>query len=90
MESAAWSRAAERRRVPCLILRAISDRSFEELPDYLAHCLDAEGGVSRRSVAGRALARPGSMRSLLRLRRQARDAAERLASFVERLLRTEA
>jgi len=90
MESAAWSRAAGRRRVPCLILRAISDRSCEELPDYLAQCLDAEGGLSRGRMAARALARPGSMRSLLRLRRQARAAAERLASFVERLLRAEA
>jgi nucleoside phosphorylase len=89
MESAAWSRAAGRRRVPCLILRAISDRSCEELPDYLAECLDAEGGISRRRVAARALARPGSMSSLLRLGRQSREAAERLASFVERLLRAE-
>ena len=90
MESAAWSRAAERRRVPCLILRAIADRSCEELPEYLARCLDVEGAVSRRRIAARALVRPGSMRSLLRLRRQAREASERLASFVERLLRTEA
>jgi adenosylhomocysteine nucleosidase len=90
MESAAWARAAERRRVPCLILRAISDRSCEELPDYLAQCLDAEGGVSRSRVAARALARPGSLRCLLRLRRQAREAAEGLARFLERLLHTEA
>jgi nucleoside phosphorylase len=90
MESAAWTRAAERRRVPCLILRAISDRSCEELPGYLAQCVDAEGGLSRSRVVARALARPGSLRSLLRLRRQARDAAERLAAFLERLLRAEA
>jgi nucleoside phosphorylase len=90
MESAAWTRAAERRRVPCLILRAISDRSGEELPGYLAQCVDAEGGLSRSRVVVRALARPGSLRSLLRLRRQARGAAERLAVFLERLLRAEA
>ena len=90
MESAAWSRAAERRRVPCLILRAISDRSCEALPDYLSGCLDAEGGLSRPRVVARALARPGSLRSLLRLRRQVREAAERLASFLEQLLRAEA
>jgi adenosylhomocysteine nucleosidase len=89
MESAAWGRAAGRHHVPCLILRAISDGSSEALPDYLACCLDAEGGLSRRRVAVRALGHPGSLRTLLRLRRQAHEAAERLSGFVERLLRTE-
>jgi adenosylhomocysteine nucleosidase len=90
MESAAWTRTAERRHTRCLILRAISDGSSEALPDYLSECLDAEGGLSRRRVASRALARPGSLRSLLRLRRQARAAAEGLSKFLERLLREEA
>lgn len=90
MESAAWSRAAERHRVPCLILRAISDASSEVLPDYLSECLDAEGGLSRPRVVARALAHPGSLRSLFRLRRQAREAAERLSRFLEQLLGAEA
>jgi adenosylhomocysteine nucleosidase len=89
MESAAWARLAERRRAPCLILRAISDGASEALPEYLTGCLDAEGGLSRKRVAARALTRPGSLRSLLRLRRQARDAAEGLSRFLENLLREE-
>jgi nucleoside phosphorylase len=90
MESAAWTRAAERRRAPCLILRAISDGASEVLPDYLSECLDAEGSLSRKRVAARALARPRSLRSLLRLRRQTRAAAEGLSRFLEDLLREEA
>jgi nucleoside phosphorylase len=89
MESAAWTRAAEKRHAPCLILRAISDGASEVLPDYLAECLDVEGGLSRRRVAARALARPRSLRSLLRLRRQAREAADGLSRFLEDLLREE-
>jgi nucleoside phosphorylase len=89
MESAAWTRAAERRRAPCLILRAISDGATEALPDYLAECLDAEGSLSRKRVAARALARPRSLPSLLRLRRQAHEAAEGLSRFLEDLLREE-
>jgi adenosylhomocysteine nucleosidase len=88
-ESAAWARAAERRRAPCLILRAISDGASEALPDYLAECLDAEGGLSRKRVAARALTHPRSLPSLLRLRRQAREAAEGLSRFLEKLLREE-
>jgi len=90
MESAAWTRATGTRRVPCLVLRAVSDLSSEALPDYLGMCLDGDGGLSRSRVAAQALARPGSLRVLLRLRGQAREAAERLASFLERLLRAEA
>jgi nucleoside phosphorylase len=89
MESVAWSRTARRRATPCLILRAISDVASEELPDYLSECLDGEGGVSRARVAARALARPRSLPALFRLRRRALEAAERLSSFVEALLREE-
>ncbi len=90
MESAAWSRAAQRRAAPCLILRAISDGSSEVLPAFLSECLDAEGGVSRPLVAAGAFLRPRSLPGLLRLRRQAREAAERLSRFLEDLLHEEA
>lgn len=86
MESAAWTRTAARRRTPCLVLRAISDTAAEALPDRLAECLDDEGGISRRRLAARALVRPRSLGSLLRLRRQAREAALSLSGFLERLL----
>jgi nucleoside phosphorylase len=90
MESAAWSRAAERRGSHCLIVRAISDAASDRLPEYLSDCLDARGSLSPSRVAVRALLRPTSLPSLLRLRRQVRDAAERLAEFLEDLFRLEA
>jgi nucleoside phosphorylase len=90
MESAAWSRAAERRGSACLIVRAISDAASVALPEYLSDCLDARGGISRARVGVRALLCPASLPSLLRLRRQVREAAERLAQFLEDLFRLEA
>lgn len=86
MESAAWARAAASRRVPYLIVRAISDRAAEELPEYLARCIGKDGGIHRPSVVLRALARPGTIPALLDLRRRVRACSESLADFLEQFL----
>jgi adenosylhomocysteine nucleosidase len=86
MESAAWARAAASRRVPYLVLRSISDRVEEDLPEYLARCLGARGGIRRSSVVLHALARPDTIPALLTMRTRVRDGAERLAAFLEAFL----
>lgn len=86
MESAAWARAAASRRVPYLVVRSISDRAGEDLPEYLARCLGARGGIRRSSVVLHALARPDTIPALLRMRARVRDGAERLAAFLEAFL----
>jgi hypothetical protein len=83
MESAAWARAAAAHDIPFLIIRAVSDTSAEELPGYLAECMDRDGGIRRSAVALRALAHPGSIPTLLRMRRRVADCSQRLAAFVE-------
>ena len=86
MESAAWARAASSHRVPYLVVRAISDRSAEDLPEYLARCVGRDGGVHRPSVVLRALANPGTIPALLDLRRRIRACSEGLADFLEQFL----
>ena len=86
MESAAWARAAAAASVPYAIVRAISDTASEELPEYLARCVGADGGIRRGAVALRALAHPASIATLLEMRRRLAHGAEKLAAFLERLL----
>ena len=86
MESAAWARAAAAHGAPYLVLRAISDTLEEELPDYLPDCVDESGGIRRASVLAAALARPGTLPTLLKMRRRLVETSERLARFLERFL----
>ena len=81
MESAGWARAAAAKEIPFLVIRCVSDTAEEELPGYLSRCMDSEGGIRRSAVALAALAHPGSISTLLRMRRRVADCAERLAEF---------
>jgi adenosylhomocysteine nucleosidase len=83
MESAAWAREAAARGVPYAILRVVSDGADEELPGFIARCMDSEGGIHRGKVAFAALARPASIPVLWSMRGRVRDASSRLAAFVE-------
>ena len=86
MESAAWARAAAAHGVAYVVIRAVSDDAFEELPAYLSRCMDKDGGIRRSAVALSALARPSTIPTLLQMRRRVRDCADRLAAFVEHFL----
>lgn len=86
MESAAWARVAAAQEIPCLIVRAVSDASNEELPGYLSQCMDRDGGIRRSAVVLRALAHPASIPGLLRMRRRVAECGTRLASFVEQFV----
>ncbi len=83
MESAAWARAAAEAGVPYLVVRAVSDEAGEDLPRYLARCMNRDGGISRAAVTVRALLAPATIPELLRLRRRVADCGERLASFLD-------
>jgi adenosylhomocysteine nucleosidase len=78
MESAAWARAAAAAGVPYVILRAVSDAADEDLPRYLARCMNAGGGISRAAVTLRALLHPATIPDLLRMRRRVAACADRL------------
>ncbi len=86
MESAAWARAAAAAGIPFVILRAVSDAADEELPGYLSRCMDEQGGIRRSAVAFRALAHPGSIPGLLRMRRRVAECSALLANFVVQFL----
>jgi adenosylhomocysteine nucleosidase len=82
MESAAWARAATAHKIPWLIIRAVSDTADEELPGYLSVCMDGDGGIRRSAVVLHALAHPGSIPALLRMRRRVVACSAILADFV--------
>lgn len=86
MESAAWARAAAASNVPYAVVRAISDTASEGLPGYLLRCVGQDGGIGRAAVALQALTHPASIATLLEMRRRLAHGAEKLASFLERLL----
>ncbi|MEP6994769.1 MAG: hypothetical protein ABI968_09635 [Acidobacteriota bacterium] len=82
MESAAWARVAAARGIPFLIIRIVSDTAEEALPGYLSECMDSEGGIRRSAVALQALADPGTIPTLWRMRRRVAECSARLAAFV--------
>lgn len=86
MESAAWARVAASRGIPYLVVRSISDRADEDLPDYLAACMGENGAIRRGAVVARALARPSRIPDLVRLRRRVLDCGRELSLFLERFL----
>ena len=87
MDSAGWARVAAARGIPYVIIRAISDEAQEDLPDFLAECVGADGGIRRGVVAARALPRPDSWATLLRMRRRTIECSRALSRFLERLFR---
>lgn len=85
-ESAAWARAAASRGVPFLLLRAVSDTFEEDLPGFLASCLDEDGSVDRAAVARRLIFHPAALPPLLRARKRVREGAAGVGLFLEKLL----
>lgn len=86
MESSAWARAAASLGIPYLVVRSISDRADENLPEYLTSCVGLDGGIRRSSVILRALAQPATIPALLRMRGRVLACAEGLAGFLEAFL----
>lgn len=86
MESSAWARAAASRGVPWIVVRCVYDEAREDLPAFLADCLDSRGHVSRACVALHAATHPLVLPELLRLRQRLKEVTEKLAAFVQTLL----
>jgi adenosylhomocysteine nucleosidase len=86
MESAAWAREAAARGIPYLAVRAISDAAGEELPALLAESIGPDGSISRAGVVRRALLRPSSWGTLLRMRRRLRECSDAFGAFLARML----
>ncbi len=88
MESAAWARAAAAAGVPYVVLRAVSDTADEDLPRYLARCMNAGGGISRAAVALQAVLHPATIPDLLRMRRRVAACAQRLGDALAAVVGT--
>jgi adenosylhomocysteine nucleosidase len=86
MESAAIAEACQERRVPCAVVRAISDTSDTALSPRLVGLL-AGGNVAPWRVLAAVARSPGLIPELWRLARDTRLAARRLADALHRLVR---
>jgi adenosylhomocysteine nucleosidase len=86
LETGAFARAASRRGIPYLVLRAISDAAEEALPLDFDALRDASGAVDVRRVALRAILRPALLAPLWSLRRSVALCSENLATAVQALL----
>ncbi len=79
MESAAVLRAAERRGLPCIAVRAVADRAATPMPQSVLHALDPHGEVQLGKLLPALARRPGDLPELLHLNRCFRAAIRSLA-----------
>jgi nucleoside phosphorylase len=70
-------------KVPVAVIRAISDRSDEDLPVDFAKCVTSEGRVKPGALLSELLERPSRIPSLVRFGQQSRNAAKCLAAFLD-------
>lgn len=85
MESAAIAEVCQGARIPCAVVRAISDRADTALSPPLAEVLTA-GRISTSRLIGTILRRPLLVRELWRLARDTRRAAHNLADALDLLM----
>jgi adenosylhomocysteine nucleosidase len=77
---------AAARGVPVTVLRAVSDRADEELPEFLARSRKRDGDLDRRLALLLAILHAGSIPTLLVLRRRLRRCSEELAGVMPGML----
>jgi adenosylhomocysteine nucleosidase len=73
---------AAARNVPVTVLRAVSDRADEELPEFLARSRKPDGDLDRRLAMLLAMIHAGSIPTLIELRRRVRRCSEMLAGVL--------
>lgn len=69
--------------MPVSVVRAISDRFDEDLPVDFARVLTHEGRVKPGALLGELVGHPSSIPGLVRFGQQSRNAAKRLAMFLD-------
>jgi nucleoside phosphorylase len=73
-------------RIPAISLRAISDTVEQDLPPEIGKIVDREGHIQAVPLLKIVMRRPTRIRSLVSFGAQSRDAAVRLADFLDRFL----
>ena len=86
MESAVILSESVRRRIPCVAIRAISDRSTVDLPFDLNQALTERGSISPAPVVAALLRRPHAVWRLIRFGLDGRRALTALAAFLDRYI----
>jgi adenosylhomocysteine nucleosidase len=83
MESFAILQAANKKKVPCAVVRVISDSSDRDMPAELDTIVDPQGHVKLTGVVRFVAKHPFMVPALVRLGRDSKNAAEALAHFLE-------
>lgn len=84
MESFAVASEAAANGIPFVAIRAISDAVDEDLPMNFEELLDETGNVSKAKAASALARMPQKLPAILRLGRQSKAAAAKLANFLDR------
>lgn len=84
METAYILAAAEKKHVPAVVIRAISDAVDEDLPLDFARILDSRGRVKAGGLLREVGLHPYRIGPLIKFARQSREAAVKLADFLNR------
>lgn len=87
LESASYARAAAARKIPYLVMRAVSDSYDEALPLDFNRFRKPDGSSDRGRVLRYTLRHPSIVPELMQLKERLGHCAERLAMLVEELLR---
>jgi adenosylhomocysteine nucleosidase len=83
MESFAILQAANKKKVPCAVVRVISDSFDRDMPAELDTIVDPQGHVKITGVIRFVAKHPLMVPALVRLGRDSKTAAEALAHFLE-------
>jgi len=83
MESLAVAQVCRQAKIRFMAVRVISDNLAADLPVEIQSVVGSSGTVRLGAAVGAIFKRPGSAKDMWRLREQAMDAAERLATFLE-------
>jgi adenosylhomocysteine nucleosidase len=82
MESAALEQVCRERKIPCSIVRVISDAADEDLPLDFNRLANDDASLNYGKLAWAVLKSPGKLAALWRLRQRTRLAAQRLAEVL--------
>ena len=86
MESFALASEILSENVPVAAIRAISDGSKEDLPLDFGKCLTPQGQLKLGPMVKELFGHPTKASSMVRFGKQSRNAAQRLAEFLDRLV----